>query len=133
MRPIASLMPAKISYEGQHACSYSLKTEKSTFGKVLKYQNPLFLAKARKISLPTDKSLELKSSHSQIYQKSQMPANNSFLAHESAVLEVRKDIESKFKRTRLILKEEGKMQRYEKIQKIYEGKHKKIKPYKYTN
>ena len=108
MRPVASLAPAKSSYGSQFACSQFLKTEKSTFGKVLKFQNPLFLSKPRKISLPTNQSIDLKSSiglnKSELHKSSHISANNSFWSHESSVLEVRKDIESKFKRTRMILR-----------------------------
>ena len=90
MRPIASLRPAKNGCDTQFACSHFLKSEKSTFGKVLKFHNPLFTNKPRKVSLPTDKSLDLKSSmgltQSQLHQSGHLSANNSFLAHESAIL-----------------------------------------------
>lgn len=48
----------------------------------------------------------------------------SFLGRNLGASNVSKNLEKKFERTRLILKEEGKMQRYEKIQSIYDKKKK---------
>jgi hypothetical protein len=42
---------------------------------------------------------------------------------------VRKELEERFRRTRLILREEGKMQKHHKLQRIYELKQKKGKGY----
>lgn len=85
-----------------------LKTDKGTISKILKFHNPLLLAKAKKVSIPMERSLDLKSNsglnQSQYNQSSNLSANQSFIKNESIAQEIQKGIADKFKRTRLILK-----------------------------
>jgi len=58
----------------------------------------------------------VRSSRSKIHTQASFSGNGtltqSFLGRNLEVKDVRKELENKFQRTRLILKEEGKMQRY---------------------
>ena len=71
-----------------------LKADNGTIGKILKFQNPLFLSKPKKVSISLDKSLDLKSTagfaQSQTNQNATINHNHSFLKNESIVQEVRK-------------------------------------------
>jgi hypothetical protein len=51
------ILPSNGALNQPRANSHYLKTDTGTFGKLLKYNNPLISSKSRKISLPTDKSI----------------------------------------------------------------------------
>ena len=129
LRPSATFSTPKGSlYATSHSYSDTFRGREDTLTKILKFNQSTASAKHRGITLPDDRSLDLKSNTEDINQKfskkSNLISKMNVQPHHPGVDIVRKEIEDKFHRTRLILKEENKLQQYQKIQKIYESKYK---------
>lgn len=102
-------------YSTKRAHSDYLKVDKSTFVKILKFNNHPSLVQQKRNNLYTEKSIDIRSSLNQVPSKNWQTWSQTFsqsLVDKNENLnENRKSIEGKFQRTRLILKEEGRMQK----------------------
>lgn len=129
LKPSATFSAPKGSF---HATTYSYssscRAKDNTLSKILKFNLSTPSAKQRGITQPEDKSFNLKSNTEDVSQKYSKKSNlickTNGLYNHSGVTTIRKEIEEKFHRTRLILKEEKKLQQYQKIQKVYENRYK---------
>ena len=114
VRPTAHFTsPPQIYYSTKRALSNYLKPDNSTIIKILRLQNPQRMSQSRKSSLPNEKSFDGRSSGGKISCKpnhsGHLTLTQSFFGRDTDVKIIRKELEDRFQRTRLILKEEGKM------------------------
>ena len=79
VRPTVSFgTPQQTYYSAKRALSNYLKPDNRTISKILRFQNPQRLTQSRKSSLPSEKSLDVRSSGGKIHTQASFSGNHTF-------------------------------------------------------